>query len=125
MLDCSVVNEVTELGWPVLGCVIGGVVPPFLGVPPVELDHGGCLPPGESFATAEHDHEDEPVEDVLADFATFLSTTNDESEHSPESEDPGGWDEPGDDSVVDLLHDAFLDVGKAPEEGQEAEEDAV
>ena len=122
---CSVVDEVTELGWPVLWCVLLGVVPPFLGVPSVELDHGGCLPPGEGLASSDTDDVEEPPSEVSANFAASLGAANNGCEESPEAEDPGGWDEPGDDSVVDLLHNAVVDVGEEPEEGGESEEDSA
>ena len=121
----SVVDKVSQLRWPVLWCVFLGVVPPFLRVPFVELDQARCLPEGKGLTTSEHDRGEEPVADVLSEFAAILSATNNESDESPESENPGGWNEPGDDSVVELLHDALVDVGEEPEECCEAEEDAI
>ena len=83
------------------------------------------MPPGEGLTASEEGDPEEPPSEVGANLSAGLSATDDEGEEGPEGEDPGGWDEPGDDSVVDLLHDSLVDVGEKPEEGGETEEDAV
>ena len=120
----SIINEITQLRRPVLGAVLRVPVPPFLFIPSVELDEASFSdPPGENLEASIEDHHAKSVSHVAIDVATCLSATNHEGNEDPEDEDPADWNEPGERSVIELLHDAVvgLDVGKEPEEAENSE----
>ena len=120
----SVCNEVTELGWPDLWDIFSIVVPPVLLTPSVEFGSSWGEVPSKSFASSNEDPEKECNSDVTSHISTNLGSSNKHSNENPKGEDPGEWDNPGDGSVVEFLHDSIfggLDVGKEPEGAESTE----
>ena len=108
----SIVDEITELSWEIFGCIALVIVPPTLLIPSVELDGFWCLRPSDQLESKHSASVESPSTKILANLAAFLCATNDEGNESPGSCDPGEWDHPSNESEVDLLHSALLDVGK-------------
>ena len=120
----SVFDEVSQLLWPGIERLVLVVVPPVLLIPFVKLNDSWGKEPCEGLKTAENEPETDSEPDVHCDVAAELSSTNNEGNELPEGEHPGEWDDPGDGSVVDFLHEAIvncLDVGKEPEDAKDPE----
>ena len=121
----SVIDEVSQLLWPGVWAI---VIPPVLFVPPVKVDDSWGKVPCESLKTASDDQEWDSEADVLPESAAVkrigwirFSAADDKENEGKEYEKPGDRDDPGDRSVVNLLHDArglILDVGKEPEDAK-------
>ena len=84
----SVLDEISELRWPVLWRIFLGVVPPFLFGPPVVFACSWSEVPSKGFTTGEDDPIAERKPNIATHNATILRSSNDKGNEDPQSKDP-------------------------------------
>ena len=91
-------------------------------LPSVELSSSWGNEPGEGFHAGNDYPKSECDSDVTPHISAKLGTSNDKSNENPKCKYPGEWDNPGNSSEVDFLHDsvfALFNISKEPEKSKD------
>ena len=118
VVDIQESKRVSKLGWPGFWNFVFVIVPPILLLPSVKLSSSWGNEPGEGFHAGNDYPKSECDSDVTTHISAKLGTSNDKSNENPKRKYPGEWDNPGNSSEVDFLHDSVLalfNISKEPE----------